>query len=264
LAQIVREERKTAKEDLNMKLVVLGSSGFPPNDLGQTACYAIPELGLTLDAGSGLCRMVDYLQADQFDVYLSHDHPDHTLGLAYVLDIFWRKMMRDAIARDGKADLGSIFASLRESPPRLRVHLAPEHVQNVQSLLRHFRDHSLIEYVPLKPAEELSLGTTLTSFPVDHVKGVLCFGFRLDGPALPVPSEAEGSAAEGPGGSLAYVTDTYGEPGASYVDQIRASTCCFMTATCRTMRRNSPGRPVMATSHRSLNWLLRPALAVSC
>ncbi len=42
-----------------MKLVVLGSNGYRPTDLGHTACYAIPELGLLLDAGSGLYRMVD-------------------------------------------------------------------------------------------------------------------------------------------------------------------------------------------------------------
>jgi hypothetical protein len=36
-----------------MKLVVLGSNGFLPNDLGQTACYAIPELSISLDAGTG-------------------------------------------------------------------------------------------------------------------------------------------------------------------------------------------------------------------
>jgi ribonuclease BN (tRNA processing enzyme) len=188
-----------------MKLVVLGSNGFRPNDLGHTACYAIPELGLTLDAGTGLYRMVDYLEDDRFDVYLSHDHPDHTWGLAYVWSIFWRKMTREAMARDGRADVGSIFASLGKSPPRVRVHLAPEQVPNVQYLLQKFRDHILIEYVPLKSTEELTYGTRITSFPVAHRKDELCFGFHVDTPS----------------GSLAYVTDTYGEPGASYADNIR-------------------------------------------
>jgi ribonuclease Z len=64
-----------------MKLVVLGSNGYRPTDLGHTACYAIPELGLTLDAGTGLYRMFDHLEDDGFDVYLSHDHRDHTMGL---------------------------------------------------------------------------------------------------------------------------------------------------------------------------------------
>jgi ribonuclease Z len=189
-----------------MKLVVLGSNGYRPNDLGHTACYAIPELGITLDAGTGLYRMVDYLQSDQFDVYLSHDHPDHTWGLAYLESIFWRKKVREAMARGSKATiLPTRFESPGESLPSVRVHLAPEHVDNVQFLLQKFHDRYLIEYVPLTPAEELSPGTRLTSFPVQHRKDELCFGFRLDVP----------------GGSLAYVTDTYGEPGAGYVENIR-------------------------------------------
>ena len=61
-----------------MKLVVLGSYGYRPNELGHTACYAIPELGLVLDAVTGMFRMADYLQTTQLDVYLSHSHPDHS------------------------------------------------------------------------------------------------------------------------------------------------------------------------------------------
>jgi len=40
-----------------MKLVILGSNGSCPNDLGETACYAIPELSITLDAGIGMYRL---------------------------------------------------------------------------------------------------------------------------------------------------------------------------------------------------------------
>ena len=62
-----------------------------------------------------------------------------------------------------------------------------------------------IEYVPLQPTVHLRDGALLHSFPVEHWGDKQCFGFRLDGP----------------GRSLAYVTDTYGEPGASYLEQIR-------------------------------------------
>jgi ribonuclease Z len=95
-----------------MKLVVLGSNGFRANDLGQTACYAIPKLGLTLDAGTGLYRMFDYLEDDGFDVYLSHDHPDHTLGLTWVWHIFWKRATLEAMAGEGSTDAGAIFAAL--------------------------------------------------------------------------------------------------------------------------------------------------------
>jgi len=64
-----------------MKLIVLGSNGYRANDLGPTACYAITELGLTRDAGTGLNWMFDYLEDDGFDVYRSQDHRDHSMGL---------------------------------------------------------------------------------------------------------------------------------------------------------------------------------------
>ncbi len=188
-----------------MKLVVLGSNGFRPNDLGHSACYAIPELGLTLDAGTGLYRMVDHLHDLKFDVYLTHDHPDHTWGLAYVWSIFWRKMVRDALARGDQPDVDAMLGTLAGSPPLVRVHLAPEQVPNVQYLLEKFRDHGLIEYEPLKESVELTPATRITAFPVEHRTDELCFGFRVDGP----------------GGSLAYVTDTYGEPDARYAGDIR-------------------------------------------
>jgi len=189
-----------------MKLVILGANGYRPNDLGHTACYAIPELGIMLDAGTGLYRMVDYLQTAQLDIFLSHDHPDHVWGLTSLEFIFWRKKLREAIAA-GSRDrvLPTRFDSPADSPRRVRVHLAPEHVENVRYQVQKFADHTLIEYVPLKAAEELSPGTRISSFAVEHRKDELCFGFRVDGP----------------GGSLAYVTDTYGEPAASYVDNIR-------------------------------------------
>jgi ribonuclease Z len=203
-------------EDPKMKLIVLGSKGYRANDLGHTACYAILELGLTLDAGTGLYRMFDYLGDDGFDVYLSHDHRDHTMGLTWVWHIFWKRATLEAMAGEGPTDAGAILAALGEAGPKVRVHLAPEHMPNVQYLLEKFRDRTLIEYVPLEPTQELAGGARISAFPVDHRKGELCFGFRVDTS----------------GGSLAYVTDTYGEPGARYAQAIRGvdvllHVCCF-------------------------------------
>ncbi len=193
-------------EEIKMKLVVLGSNGYRPNDLGHTACYAIPELGVLLDAGTGLYRIVDYLQTDELDIYLTHEHPDHTWGLAYLESVFWRKRVREAMARGSKERvLPARFDSPADSPRRVRVHLAPEHMEGVQHLLWKFAEQQMIEYVPMTADEELSHGVRLTSFPVEHRKDQLCLGFRLDHP----------------GGSLAYVTDTYGEPGVSYMENIR-------------------------------------------
>jgi ribonuclease Z len=188
-----------------MKLVVLGANGYRPNDLGHTACYAIPELGIVLDAGTGMWRMADYLETTGLDIYLSHPHPDHTWGLVYLEFMFWRQKARQAATGDGKVKLGPIFGSLLSSPALVRVHVAQEHRRDVESQVERFRDHSLIEFVPLQTTEQIPGDGKLTFFPVHHRIDELCFGFRLDWP----------------GRSLAYVTDTYAEPGASYVDEIR-------------------------------------------
>lgn len=188
-----------------MKMIVLGSNGYRPNDLGHTACYAIPELGLTLDAGTGMFRMAGYLQTNELDIYLTHSHPDHTWGLAYLEFVFWKRLVLDALDHDPTPKMDPIFASLANSPPKARVHAAQELHEDIRYLVRRFRDYQYIEFVPLQISEELAPGVRLTSFPVAHRKDELCFGFRLDHP----------------GGSLAYVTDTYGEPGASYLEHIQ-------------------------------------------
>ena len=95
-----------------MKLVVLGANGYRPNDLGQTACYALPKLGLVLDAGTGMFRMADYLETDELDVYLSHSHHDHTLSLTYLEFLFWKVEARAAAEWGGKVRLEPIFSSL--------------------------------------------------------------------------------------------------------------------------------------------------------
>jgi ribonuclease BN (tRNA processing enzyme) len=186
-----------------MKLVVLGSNGYRPTDLGQTACYAIPELGVILDAGSGIYRLVDYLQTNQLDIYLTHAHSDHYGGLMYLDFVFWKKFALEALERGIKPKRESFYKSLEAPQPKARVHVAPEVLEYIPSHVRHFRDNNFYEFLPLKAVEELTGGARLTSFPVDHT--VTCYGFRLDHP----------------GGSLAYVTDTYCGPDSSYLEKIR-------------------------------------------
>ncbi len=186
-----------------MKLVVLGSNGYRPTDLGQTACYAIPELGVILDAGSGIYRLVDYLLSNQLDIFITHAHSDHYGGLVYLDFVFLKKFTLEALERDTIPKMGSIRKSLEESQPKARVHVAPEILDYIPSYFRYHRDNKYFEFIPLKATEELSGGARLISFPVDHT--VTCFGFRLDKP----------------GGSLAYVTDTYSGPDASYLEKIR-------------------------------------------
>jgi ribonuclease BN (tRNA processing enzyme) len=151
-------------------------------------------------------RMVDYLQTTHLDIYLTHGHPDHVWGLAMLEFVFWRKKLRNAIARESKERvLPTRFDVPGESQPKIRVHLAPEHMEDVQYQTQRYHDHAMIEFVALQSVVSVANGCQLTAFPVAHRKDELCFGFRFDHPD----------------GSLAYVTDTYGEPNASYLDHIQ-------------------------------------------
>jgi phosphoribosyl 1,2-cyclic phosphodiesterase len=119
--------------------------------------------------------------------------------------MFWRRKVRDAADQTAQVRMESVFSLLIDSSPRVRVHAAPEHQEDVEELIGGSRDLSLIEFVPLEPTERIEGDGTLTSFPLPHREGELCFGFRLDWQ----------------GRSLAYVTDTCADPGAPYVEELR-------------------------------------------
>ena len=70
-----------------MKLVLLGTGGYYANDRRHTACLMLPEVGVVLDAGSGMFRIRDYLATDRLDIFLTHAHLDHVIGLTYLIDV---------------------------------------------------------------------------------------------------------------------------------------------------------------------------------
>jgi ribonuclease BN (tRNA processing enzyme) len=166
-----------------MKLVLLGTTGYYGNDHRQTACLMLPEIGVTLDAGSGLYRVEEYLQTERLDVFLTHAHLDHVIGLTTLLGIF--------------GDEGAIRVTVhgsRETLAAVRLHLlAPA----LFPVMPAYRWQEIVSPTPL--AE----GGTLTAFPLAHPGGSV--GFRLDWP----------------GHSMAYVTDTTANPHAPYIENIR-------------------------------------------
>jgi ribonuclease Z len=166
-----------------MKLVLLGSGGYFPNGRRHTACLLLPEAGVVLDAGSGMCRIGRYLATDRLEVFLTHAHLDHVAGLTYLMNVAPRDVVGRTIVRGEASKLEAVKQHLFAEP--------------IFPLAPPFR------FEPLTGPCQLPLGGMLHSFPLQHPGGSI--GFRLDWP----------------GHSMAYVTDTTADTNASYVDIIR-------------------------------------------
>lgn len=183
-----------------MRLVLLGTNGFHPTDDGQTACCMLPELGLVLDAGSGLHRVSQYLQTASLDIYLSHAHSDHYLGLFYLIGAVLKKAVAEFSQPVSDDNIGLLFRQTDTFMSRVCIHGAASTLADVQK--HDIFDSPEVRWLPLAPEEQLPGGGMLTHFPLEH--STECYGFRLDWP----------------GRSLAYVTDTVARPEAAYVERI--------------------------------------------
>lgn len=166
-----------------MRLVFLGTTGYHPNNGRQTACLMLPEVGILLDAGTGLFRARDLLMASELDIFLTHAHLDHCIGLTFLFDVLYEKDVQ-RVAVHGEADK---LAAIRE-------HLFAE-------LL--FPVPPPFDFRPLEGEVSLARGGRLQHFAVEHPGGSV--GFRLDWP----------------GRSLAYVTDTTAAADSAYIEHIR-------------------------------------------
>lgn len=164
-----------------MKLVVLGTAGYHPNEYRQTTCVTIPEAGIVFDAGTSFFRLPRYIETDAIDIFLTHAHLDHVVGLTYLLDILYQR------------------------PTEVRVHGEPDK-------LRAVREHLFSpEIFPVEPpytevpiADRVSVGDAkITHCPLEHPGGSLAY--RVDWPDR----------------SLAFVTDTTAARDAAYVEFIR-------------------------------------------
>jgi ribonuclease Z len=166
-----------------MKLQLLGTVGYHPNDRRQTACLMLPELGVVFDAGTAAYRIADYLQTDTLDIFLSHAHLDHVVGLTFLYDMIG----------DSRIE-------------RITVHGEAE---KLDALGRHLFSELLFPVKPpfdtkvLQPRVLLVDGAVVTHFSLPHPGGSV--GYRIDWPDR----------------SLAYVTDTVAAADADYVEKIR-------------------------------------------
>ncbi len=180
-----------------MKLILLGTAGFIPTDRAQTACFMLPELGILLDAGTGLYRMPQYLQTDTLDIYLSHAHGDHTRGLVFLFAAHFVGLVQAAQAALDEGGLGALSAQANRRMHATRLHATQPALDTLTQEYASFQ----MDWRLIQTHEPLLQGGTLTSFPVGNRDEI---GFRLDWP----------------GHSMAYVTDTIATPQAVYLEQI--------------------------------------------
>jgi ribonuclease Z len=167
-----------------MKLVFLGTAGYHPTDHRQTMCIMLPEQGIMLDAGSGMYRTADYLETSELDIFLTHTHLDHVIGLTYLFDVTRVRPLR-------RVTLHGIAAKLKA----IETHLFHNDL---------FPKLPPMEFQPLAEGETPLGGQgRLSWFPVSHPGGAIAY--RLDWPDR----------------ALAYVTDTTATPAAAYAEHVR-------------------------------------------
>jgi ribonuclease Z len=165
-----------------MRLILLGTTGYHPNDRRHTPCLLLPECGVMLDAGTATYRAAEYLTTPELDVFLTHAHLDHVIGLTYLLSVTRVHPLRRITLHGRPDDLKAV-----------EEHLFAEALFPVRP---PFTMRPLAETVPL-PGDG-----RLTHFPLSHRGGSL--GYRLDWA----------------GHSMAYVTDTTADTSADYVAKI--------------------------------------------
>jgi ribonuclease Z len=165
-----------------MKLHLLGTTGYHPNNQRQTACFMIPEPGIVLDAGTAMYRVRDYLRTCELDIFLTHAHLDHVVGITYLIDVLRDKQVQ-----------------------RTTVHATADKLAAIQ---KHLLAEALF---PVRPPCE---------FRVLEREVPLAGGGRLTHFQLPHPGGAVGYRLAWPGHSMAYVTDTTASSDATYLSAI--------------------------------------------
>ncbi|HLJ11702.1 MAG TPA: MBL fold metallo-hydrolase [Planctomycetaceae bacterium] len=154
-----------------MRVHLLGTGGYHPNERRHTACVMLPEAGVVLDAGTAFFRVAGRLATRDLDIFLSHAHLDHIAGLTYILV----PLLSGKLAR-------ARLHSRAETLDAVRTHLFAQPVFPVMPPY---------EFRPLGQSVELPGGGVLTHCPLkSHPGGAI--GYRIDWP----------------GKSLAYITDT--------------------------------------------------------
>src|SRR5215470_2033982 len=134
-----------------MKLVLLGTGGYFPTSRRHTACMVLPEVGVVLDAGSGMCRIGNHLQTDRLDIFLTHAHLDHVAGLTYLINILPPHVLSQTTVHGEAEKLDAV-----------REHLFADAIFPVPPSFK---------FEPLSGPHLLDHSGTLTYFPLSHPGG---------------------------------------------------------------------------------------------
>ena len=126
-------------------------------------------------------RVRDLIQTDTLDIFLSHVHLDHSIGLTFLYDILFEKNLS-----------------------RVTVHVAQDKIAAIRNHL-HSQDLFPVEpnyeIVPIKPQSTVA-GIEIKAIDLVH------------------PGGSNGFILQYKGGSLAYITDTTAKENASYIKDI--------------------------------------------
>ena len=164
-----------------MRLQFLGTGGYHPTERRHTSCVLLPDAGIAFDAGTSFFRVPSRLKTDELDVFLSHAHLDHIVGLTYFIIPLLSGQIKQVRVHARRQDLDAV-----------RTHLFS---QALFPVLPEF------DFREIQQTYAVAEGGTLTHVPLTHPGGSL--GYRIDWRNR----------------SLAYLTDTTVD--AAHVDFIR-------------------------------------------
>jgi len=153
-----------------MEFTFLGTGGYHPNDRRETSAVFLPEVGVLFDAGTGVYRLAERLRTTELDIFLSHAHLDHIVGLTFLLVPLMQNKLTE-----------------------VRVHGAAEHLHAVREHLfapAIFPVLPAYEFVPLVDEVTVPHGGVVRYVSLKHPGGST--GYRIDFARK----------------SLAYITDT--------------------------------------------------------
>lgn len=168
-----------------MRLVFLGTGGYHPNERRHTLSVMLPEIGLVFDAGTGFFRASGLLETRTLDIFLSHAHLDHVVGLPWLLVPLNRGDL-ERVRIHGPVDTLQAVREHLLAAPLFPVELGAEFGY---------------EFVPLTEQVPVGRGGVLRHVVLNHPGGSV--GYRIDWPDR----------------SLACITDT--SPGGDYVEFLR-------------------------------------------